>query len=60
VTVPPAVAVLPARVAESETDPPTITGLGLRLVEIVTVEIEGLTVSGSHALETPLLFVSPL
>jgi hypothetical protein len=60
VTVPPAVAVFPDSVAESVTEPPTTTGLGMRLVEMVTVEIAGFTVSGSHALEVPLLLVSPL
>jgi hypothetical protein len=60
VTVPPPVAVLPESVAESVTDPPTMTGFGERSVEIVTVEIAGLTVRGSHPLVAPLLLVSPL
>src|SRR2546425_12994582 len=58
VTVPPAVAVVPVRVAESDTEPPTVMLVAERVVAIVTPPT-WLTCRGSHGLVAPLLFASP-
>jgi len=58
-TVPPAAGVTPLKVAESETDPPTIIVVADNLV-VTATPVRGLTDKGSQRLVTPLLLVSPL
>src|SRR5712692_1086380 len=58
VTVPPALLEAPVRVAESNTEPPTVIVVADRLVAIVGPF--RVTVRGSHALVAALLFISPL
>jgi len=48
----------PATVAESEVDPPTAIGLVVSTVEIVGLAL--VTEKGSQALDTAVLFPSPL
>src|SRR6266571_741978 len=58
VTVPPAVAVVPCRFAESWTEAPTVAVFDDRVVVITAVT--GLTIRGSHGLVAMLLSESPL